>query len=105
MKKILLAMIISASLFATQGWHIGKVKDLSSAYDGKTITFRLDNPTPIIDYTKCTCYSSWDTLCLNPARDNFNKEFSLLLSSKTSNQNVKIIFDKDVCFINAIIVP
>ena len=89
-------------------WREGKVKELASGYDGVSITFRmydLTSNSPAINYSDCTCNSSWKTLCLNPSRANFDKEYAILLAANTANRNVKVIFNDSTCFVKAIVIP
>lgn len=108
--KYLMTIILSLVMFsaAADQWRVGKVKELGSGYDGASISFRLYDLTPsspAIDYSKCTCNASWNTLCLNPSRANFDKEYSMLLAAYTAGKNVQVIFDENACFINALIIP
>jgi len=89
-------------------WRQGKVGDLGSGYDGSSITFRLydlSENSASIDYSRCTCNSSWNKLCLDPTRKNFDKEYALLLAASASNKNVNVIFNDDVCSVKAIVLP
>ncbi len=105
-------LIVSLLLFSSgvfsNSWREGKVTDLASGYDGSSITFRLYDLTAdsvAIDYSKCTCNSSWQALCLNPVRENFDKEYSMLLAASSANRNVRVIFNDEQCFIRALVIP
>ena len=108
--KCLMSAILSLVMFsaAADQWRVGKVKELGSGYDGASISFRLYDlspDSPEIDYSKCTCNASWNTLCLNPARANFDKEYAMLLAAFSAGKNVQVIFNDNACFINALIIP
>ncbi|GAA0340383.1 hypothetical protein GCM10009092_01100 [Bowmanella denitrificans] len=105
--SLMLSFFLSFSVVANSGWYEGKVGDLASGYDGSSVAFRLFELTaenPQIDYSKCTCNPSWNMLCLNPARANVNREFSMLLSAYSAGTNVKVALDTS-CNIVAIILP
>jgi hypothetical protein len=98
--------LITSNSLAAAAWHEGKVTGLSSSYDGSSITFSLKDLTPespAINYSLCTCNSSWQLLCLNPARQNFDREYSMLLAAQLAGKNVRVIFEDSVCFVVAVV--
>ena len=106
--KIAILLFFTLAFQATaNSWRTGKVATLASSYDGVTITFTLKDLSPDsapIDYTKCTCNSSWTHLCLNPQRANSDKEYAMLLSAYTAGKDVSVIFNDEICYIDAIYV-
>lgn len=109
MKKLIYFLMYFAvcSSYANT-WRTGYIQEIASGYDGSSITFKMADLTQNseeIDYTACTCDASWKKLCLDTSRQNFDKEYSMLLAAYSSNKQVSVIFNNDICFIRAMVIP
>lgn len=85
------------------GWWEGKVESLAFSYSGSSITFKMKDITDgrSFVYSECSCDSSWQHMCIDGTRETAEQEFALLMLAKSTDKNVRVVFNSK-CFVNAL---
>lgn len=106
MKKLTIAAVaLLMSLGASVShadWHVGKIGNISIAYDGATFTFTIQG----YSRNNCTCYATWSTnMCLNRSRLTYKEEVGLIYSLKARDKAIAINIDEASCSVVAMYEP
>ncbi|MBI5676059.1 MAG: hypothetical protein HZC48_09600 [Nitrospirae bacterium] len=101
MKKMVLLLVCCMVMFSSQvnaGWHPGTVQAIEYGYDGQTVVITLNE----FDPQGCTCYPTWDGICLDRSRATYKEELATLLLAKATGALVNINIDEASCLVKAV---
>lgn len=94
---VFLSFLLSSSV-CLAGWYSGKISEVDVAFDGRTITLKVEGWSR----DNCTCYSSWpSSMCLDANRDAHDFEKAMLLSALARGKSMSFYINEQTCFVTA----
>lgn len=96
---LLTSGIVLTARPARADWHTGRVAAIEFGYDGRTVQPTL---TGFSHPQQCTCYSTWNNICLDRNRPTFKEELAALYLAMTAGYEISLNIDETTCFVQAV---